>query len=211
MALRSVRGFPARRFFPSKSAMRRSRCNLDFFAPTPTGKGFHEAETGLDPKRLPHDAGDHRWITLIPDRKGILMSNLSVPVQVGQRVKLQETEQGYVLTLLAGDQPGDTVITVGGDYLLLEDAGAEVQLRLPMFLIRSVLGVPASQPQLETELTPETPPQPEVEAAQPLETEMHADLVNEAEMPADHADEPQPEYPLPLESQPEPAGQTQAA
>jgi hypothetical protein len=64
------------------------------------------------------------------------MTDQAVPFQTGQRVKLREQENGCWVTVLSDDPADCMIVEVGPDYLLLEDAPAEVRQRIPMYLVR---------------------------------------------------------------------------
>lgn len=59
------------------------------------------------------------------------MSNILKQLQVGQTVGVHESDTGFQLTLLASEQPGQAVVEVGADYVVLEDAAAGVKTRIP--------------------------------------------------------------------------------
>lgn len=80
-------------------------------------------------------------------------------IQMGQKVSVKELEHGCELTLLPADQAGQTVIEVARDYLLLEDGSAEVQTRIPTYLVKAVHDPSAPAPAAPL---PVMPPAPEV-------------------------------------------------
>lgn len=71
------------------------------------------------------------------------MASVCKSIQTGQKIRVKELEHGCELVLLPTDQPGQTVIEVGRDYLVLEDAAAEIQTRIPMYLVKA-LGDPSA-------------------------------------------------------------------
>jgi len=78
------------------------------------------------------------------------MVNLSQQLQVGQKVNLIEREFGCHLTLLSGEQPGCyTVIELTPSHVVLEDAVAEAQVRIPAFLVTAI-----TLPQMEPAVVP---------------------------------------------------------
>lgn len=79
------------------------------------------------------------------------MASLSSLFQVGQTVKVRDTDSVYLLTVLAAGEPGQTVIEVGSDHVLLDDPSAGIQTRIPRHLIQAAT----------------TPPPPPTPAASP--------------------------------------------
>ena len=66
--------------------------------------------------------------------------------QTGQRVSITDLECGCQLSLVTADQPGHDIIEIGRDYLVVEDAEAGVQTRIPRHMIFATAPVPAPLP-----------------------------------------------------------------
>lgn len=71
------------------------------------------------------------------------MTGMSAQVQVGQKAVLTELENGFELTLVAGDQPGLVIADVQPDHVVLEDVAGGVLTRVPTYLIKAVHGLVA--------------------------------------------------------------------
>jgi hypothetical protein len=79
------------------------------------------------------------WCRYILDRKGEgNMPRLDQRLQVGQAVRLEERACGYHIAVLAPGELGPTVVEIGSDYILFEDAAVGVRTRLPLHLVDSV-------------------------------------------------------------------------
>ncbi len=90
------------------------------------------------------------------------MASACKQIQTGQKVSVKELEHGCEIALLPTDQPGQTVIEVSPDYLLLEDAVAEVRTQIPTYLVKAVHDPSAPAPEAPA---PAAPPAPEVPSA----------------------------------------------
>jgi hypothetical protein len=82
------------------------------------------------------------------------MASVCQQIPMGQKVGVKELDHGCEITLLPADQPGPTVIEVAPDYLVLEDAVAEIQTRIPTYLIKAVRDPSAPEPAAAPPMTP---------------------------------------------------------
>jgi hypothetical protein len=60
-------------------------------------------------------------------------------LRVGQAVALAEGTWGWRLTVRPGGQPGQQVLAVEAQHVILADAGSGTTTRLPLYLIESVI------------------------------------------------------------------------
>ncbi len=60
-------------------------------------------------------------------------------LQIGQTVRVESVETGYRITVLTAQEAGPKVVEKGEDYIVLDDAQAEVQTRMPLHLISAVV------------------------------------------------------------------------
>ena len=63
-------------------------------------------------------------------------------LQVGQTVTLAEGSWGWRLTVLGPGQPGQQVLAVEAQYVVLADADTGTTTRLPLYLVEAAV-VPA--------------------------------------------------------------------
>jgi len=100
-------------------------------------------------------------------------------LQVGQKVSMIELESGCTLTVVGDEQPGSTVVEVAPDFVVIEDAVAEVKTRIPSYLVKTVT---APEPPVVEEPVVETAPQvaAPVYEEEPEETEATVPLVEAA-------------------------------
>jgi hypothetical protein len=76
------------------------------------------------------------------------MADVLKQLQVGQIVSLKELESDcHLITVLPADQAGPRIIEIGADYILLEDAAAGVQTRIPVHLIKTIAPPATTGPQ----------------------------------------------------------------
>ncbi len=64
------------------------------------------------------------------------MGGVHTHLQVGQTVSLAETANGFQVTVLLLEQPGQKVVLVAEDYVVFEDDSAGITTRVPIHLIR---------------------------------------------------------------------------
>jgi hypothetical protein len=84
------------------------------------------------------------------------MTGMLAQVQVGQQAILHELEHGFELAVVAGEQPGLTIIEMLPDHIVLEDVAGGVISRVPNYLIKAVRA--AESPAPEVLVPVETPP-----------------------------------------------------
>jgi hypothetical protein len=75
------------------------------------------------------------------------MIDIGKHLQVGQVVQVEELVSGYRLTPVSPDTPGHTVVDVGIDFVVLDDASAQVRTRIPGHLIKPAQAPVATVPQ----------------------------------------------------------------
>lgn len=63
------------------------------------------------------------------------MASLSKQFQAGQKVIVQSVESGYQIAAVPPDQPGQLIVEVAPDYLVVDDADAGVTTRIPLYLV----------------------------------------------------------------------------
>jgi hypothetical protein len=73
------------------------------------------------------------------------MFSAAKELQIGQTIQLEELEFSCRLTILPPEQPGQRLVELGSDYLVLEDPATETQRRIPLYLC--VLSQPSAGPQ----------------------------------------------------------------
>ena len=75
------------------------------------------------------------------------MEAVSRQLQVGQTVALEELTFGFRVTVLEPGQPGQQVVEIATDYIVLDDPAAGVRRRLPTYTIKAVAVPPPPLPQ----------------------------------------------------------------
>ncbi len=58
-------------------------------------------------------------------------------LQVGQKVSLKELESGYQLVAAESGEPGQVLVEVNSQYVLLDNEEAGIQTRIPVHLLRA--------------------------------------------------------------------------
>jgi hypothetical protein len=88
------------------------------------------------------------------------MTAIDKRLQAGQTVRLTEVTAGYQVTVLPPEEPGQTLVAVGPDYIVCDDEAAGVKTRIPVHLLVSVMS-----PETAPAPAPEPAPAPAPQAA----------------------------------------------
>src|SRR4051794_27711065 len=68
-------------------------------------------------------------------------------LQAGQKVTVRDAHFGVQVTPAADGEAGLTVVQVGPDHLVLDDAATDVRTRVPLWLVNKSAQAPAAGPE----------------------------------------------------------------
>jgi hypothetical protein len=76
------------------------------------------------------------------------MADVLKQLQIGQTVSVKELDTDcHLITVLPTEQVGQTIVAIGADYIILDDAAAGVRTQIPVHLIKTAAPPATTGPQ----------------------------------------------------------------